>query len=233
MSYLVRLSLLVLGLGASLSLVWASLYFYAQAPHPAPYQTQLLRSLKGTPPPLYWGVRPDQSPALPTASAFYKEGLWKTLWNGQEAPLQKVLSGFAPDHPLLLMMEAPRTDSLPSLRQLVNDLKRGPMTLFCSRGDGLLQDLRKLEPEWTFCSGEIFMTRFLALDSLRLTGLSRIPGDVFFVHLSHMRLSSSVAGLLAAARQQGRLSVIGPISLGDYQQLHKDYSPDAWWIIPD
>ena len=114
---------------------------------------------------------------------------------------------------VLLFLGQVKDKDLPSLRQIFQTQERWKHILFCSRFDGLLKDLRRWEPRWSFCNGEIAMTRLLALSSLGLASLISISSDVLFIHTSQVSLKvKELQALVQEGHRQNKLVFIGPVS---------------------
>lgn len=162
--------------------------------------------------PLMWTN--DWNSPFVSATAEYLENQWlvKQDVGLKTHPLADFLSQLPPDSALLLFYNIDSPSSLPSLRTLMKNTGNWQRTIFCSRHDKILQDLRQLEPEWAFCSGEIEMTRHLSLNSVGLSGLLDISADVLFIHLKNMSAKQELSPLIAEAKKQKKLVLIGPLS---------------------
>ncbi len=186
----------------TLFLVWYGLSRYSQSQPAATYQTALVKELVN---------ESQKAPLLWTEES--SEYQWRRMkFGAHEKNDQQLTELFknAPNKRVLLFFSLATPKALPMLRTLFLQDDRWRNTIFCSRADGLLKDLRRLEPHWSFCSGEIFMTRLLALSSLKLGKMLDFSADVFFIHLDNMKASKSLGPLIEMAQSQNKLVLIGP-----------------------
>lgn len=207
MADLLRLSVLVGFILISLLAGWIGLRSWGLSQGPSTYQTPVVQDLKeklknGS---LVWQ---DQGP-LRRVRARFMNSQW-TL-NDDSQFLEDYLADTDIES-LLLFYDIETPKALPALRSLFSNSPLKDKTVFCGRADGNLKDLRELEPEWTFCSGEIFMTRFLAFNSLGLASLLKISADVFFIHLKELTPDHELNSVIEEAHRQGKLVLMGPVS---------------------
>jgi hypothetical protein len=223
MGYFARFGFLVVSILASLTLVWLGLKSYGESQPVSDFETPLVKKLKEFHPPILWTYQSNQP--FQAIQAQYIQGEWFDMQDGEaQAPLQQRLS-HQEDAYFLIFFEVTSAQALPSLRKALKENNFWERSVLCSSSDGTLQDLRELEPDWTFCSGEIFMTRMLALSSLGLQSLNRIRADIFFVHLDRIRLSPAINDIIKEAQRQNRLTFIGPSP-----SVQTDYPAQGWVI---
>lgn len=207
--YLGFLTLMILTSLAFL-LVWFGLRSYGLSKPVSEYQTPLVKTLaqqSASAPLIFSNNKNDH---LTLLNINFIKGEWVNENNSQ--PLALILESLkAQAQPFLLYFSGPSAQALPKLRKLFADPLLWKHTLFCSRFDGLLKDLRELEPRWSYCSGEIFMTRLLSLSSLGLASLLTISADVLFVHLSTNLSTTDIDHLIAEGHRQNKLVMVGPV----------------------
>jgi hypothetical protein len=126
-------------------------------------------------------------------------------------PLANRLSQLNPDQVPILFFEARDPKALPTLREVVEQAELEGKTIFCSRQDGLLKDLRELEPTWTFCNGEAYLVRLLTFSSLGLESLLDLPSDVMFIHQAAKLNAEEMQSLIKEGRRQNKLVLVGPV----------------------
>ena len=130
--------------------------------------------------------------------------------------------------PTLLFFSAKDSKALPQFREILKKTKAWDNLIFCSRFDGLLKDLRELEPQWTFCSGEIFMTRLLALSSIGLAPMLEISADILFIHITTTLANSDIQKLVTEGHRQNKLVFIGPVT-----RPLESVRADGWMVISE
>jgi hypothetical protein len=200
--------------------IWYGLKSHGESREVSSYQTPLVRELLETT--QNGALLIDKnSESLTLARAKHDQSGWQVDGNKPLSDLKQL----AQTSPVLLFVEWKSPKALPELRQLVKEEKLGNRIIFCSRNDGLLKDIREIEPEWTFCNGEVFQTRMFALNSLGLQAVMKISADVFFIHLDNVKLSLEFATLVKEAKRQNKLVIIGPVT-----RPMKGLSPHAWLI---
>ncbi len=226
MSYILRfLSLIVLIL-LSLSLVRYGLKNYGLAQPLSQYQTPLIARLSEKPRPILWTNSDPKknSGTYGSYSVQFKEDHW--ILSRLEDEI--LLSDYKTDEEngiILLWPEINGPTLIPSLRSQLKESGLWKKVIFCSRNDGVLKDLRELEPQWSFCNGEIFLTKMLSLESVGLESLLKIKSDVFFIHLKNLPLQNKIHSLIKEAKRQGRFVIMGPV-----QEPIKEYEVDGWLL---
>ena len=204
----------------SLFLVWNGARNYGLSQPPNSYQTELVRSLSSSTPtqPILWTTNaPHQHSTI-----VFKDDQWRVKETGQTIN-QFYVRPEIKSHLVFFELDSPIW--LPDLRKQFSENNIYEKIIFCSRNDGNLKDLRELEPRWTFCSGEVFLTRFLALHSLGLSSLLTISADVFYIHLTHVKADESLQSLIDEANRQGKIVIVGPVS-----RPSKSLSPQGWMV---
>lgn len=214
-----RFLTLIAGVLFSLFVVWFGLRSYGQNRPPSSYQTPLVRTLveRSHQAPILWS---STDPSFPIVKTTFT-GSWNT---DQQKPLVDELRGHQ-DRFLLLFFEGRDPKALPSLRKLIKEEDLQGKIIFCSRQDGLLKDLRDLEPQWTFCSGEAYMVRLLAFSSLGLESLLEISSDVVFVHMTAPIANQEVEKIITEGKRQNKLVVVGPVT-----RPLEGLSPHGWMV---
>ncbi len=214
-----RFFTLVAGILLSLFLVWYGLKSYGLSQPVAEFQTPLVQELiqASQKAPLIWS---QNSSDLLLIQASYEED-WTT---SSEKTLREALAA-AKDKTNLLFFSGRDPKALPSLRKLIKEGGLETRTVFCSRQDGLLEDLRDLEPRWTFCSGEAYFIRLLAFSSLGLESLLQIPSDVVFIHLTTTLANEDVRLVIEEAKRQNKLVLVGPVS-----RPLEGLNPHGWMV---
>ena len=186
------------------------------------HQTALVQKLVGEKKPLIW--KPDFVGPYGFLKAEYDGHHWFAFQKGKKRELESILQADR-SKALLIDVHLDSSQALWSLRKILNKKKRWQKILICSRADGILKDLRELEPRWSFCNGEVFMTRLLGLTSLRLESLISIRSDVFFIHLKNLSLSPGLIPLMKEAKRQNKLVFVGPVN-----RPLQNYPVDAWVV---
>jgi hypothetical protein len=125
----------------------------------------------------------------------------------------------------ILFFSGKSSRALPELRKLLEKNQHWKTTVLCSRFDGLLKDLRELEPQWSFCNGEISMTRLLAFASLGLESLLEITADVVFIHLDQIKPNSEMKSIITEAKRQNKFVMMGPVP-----RPLEGFSPQGWVV---
>jgi len=226
MGYFARLITLLLSILFSLYLVWFGLKSYGENLPASDFQTELVKKLKNRKEPTVWlPWDGSNSPEFTHISSYFLESQWRTGPSKEETTLLEAIQSLSPTTTILLNINVNSPQALPALRAELKSNGAWSRIVFCSRSDGILKDLRALEPEWTFCSGEIFMTRMLGLSSLGLQSLNRISADIFFIHLNQLNLKSDLLVLIEEARRQNKLTFLGPVS-----DIDTSYPADGWVI---
>lgn len=206
--------------------VWYGLRSYGQGRETSSYQTPLVKRLisQAQKNPIQFGPQQNKSESpLNFARINHENGQW--LVNQKES-LEEILP-LAKGKTLLLFVQWKSPKALPELRSFLKKENLGENIIFCSRSDGILKDIRELEPEWTYCNGEVFMTRILSFDSLGLESLMKISADVFFIHLKNLKLDKGFESLVQEAKRQNKLVIIGPSP-----RPMDGLTPHAWLIAP-
>lgn len=224
MPYFMRLFILLSLLFLALAVIWQGLVTYGEQQPVSNFQTPLIEKLRTLKAPLVWLPAPTEQQTL-WLQAEFDQGKW--VEPSSQSPLETSLKKLKPHQFALLFFDVQSAEALPSLRKTVHGSNKAASLIFCSRSDGILKDLRELEPEWSYCSGEIFMTRMLGLSSIGLASLSPISADIFFIHLNEIKLGPSVNKLIQEGQRQKRLVFIGPIA-----EPHPDYPADGWVATP-
>ena len=116
--------------------------------------------------------------------------------------------------------------ALPSLATLFESNEYWKSTIFCSRDDGTLKDLRALKPRWTYCSGEVFLTRLLGFASLGLERLLTIDADVIYLHLDNVTPTPTFNAIIELAQKHKKLVFIGPTD-----KPIEGFEPNGWIIV--
>ncbi len=200
--------------------IWYGLKSHGESREVSSYQTPLVQELLGETQDRALLIDKN-SENLSLVKAKHDQKGWQIAG---DKPLSD-LKNLALSKPILLFVQWKSPKALPELRQLVKEEKLGDRIIFCSRNDGLLKDIREIEPEWTFCNGEVFQTRMFALNSLGLQSVMKISADVFFIHLDNVKLSLEFASLVEEAKRQNKFVIIGPVA-----RPMKGLSPHAWLI---
>ncbi len=236
--------ILVGGVLLSLLLVWFGLRSYGQSRPASQYQTALVKKLasQAAQTPLIWRLPPSGSkeyteverdqnglvklnPSRLASQVEYKDGRWIES-TSTNRPLEVILETMNEDQkPLLLFFSGKDPKALPSLREIASQQEAWKNIVFCSRQDGLLKDLRELEPRWTFCSGESYLVRLLAFSSLGLESLLEIKSDVVFIHLTTTLANKNIKKIVAEAKRQNKLVLIGPVT-----RPLEGLSPHGWMV---
>ena len=141
----------------------------------------------------------------------FENSQWVVTNTGKSQRLDDFIKTESFTH-LLLFFEVRSPKALPALQKIFAEKNLWKKTVFCSRADGILKDLRALEAEWTFCSGEIFMTRSLAMTSLKLESLIDMTADVLYIHLDNLKPSFTVNNLILEAKRKNKLVLMGPVT---------------------
>lgn len=208
---------------SSLFVVWFGLRSYGLSQPVSQYKTPLVEQLlqQADPAPLLW----TQQPAAEQTWAMAQ--FQNQQWVMTKEPQQKLADWLQANRTQkkLLFFEDTEPKALPALRKILQRKDAWKQTLLCSRFDGLLKDLRELEPRWSFCSGEIYMTRLLALSSLGLESLLSIPADVVFIHMQNISAPSEVSTIIQEAKRQNKLILIGPVT-----RPLESYNPHGWVV---
>lgn len=226
MGYFARLITLLFSILFSLFLVWFGLKSYGESLPASDFETELVKKLRSLEKPIVWTTwQGGNTPQFAHINAHFSENLWLTRLGEDKLPLDVALMTLPPTSYILLNIEVNSPQALPALRSKLKKENLWSRIIFCSRSDGILKDLRALEPEWTFCSGEIFMTRMLGLSSLGLQSLNRISADIFFIHLNQLKLKPDLLSLIEEAQRQNRLTFMGPVP-----QISSTYPADGWVI---
>ena len=200
----------------TLFLVWFGLRSYGLNQPVNKYQTEQISKLFKLDS-IEWSA---QSEVYTLINAKYQKS-WTLI---DQTPLIDKLKSIKNQNVLLFFeLESPK--ALPELRSMINQLNLGNRIILCSRLDGILKDLRDLEPQWSFCSGEVFLTRLLAFSSLGLESLINISADVVMIHLDNIKPSSEMNVLISEAKRQNKLVLMGPVT-----RPLKSYQPHGWVI---
>ncbi len=210
-----------------LFLIWIALKNYGENREISQYQPPAVKQLtqKDFTRPLMIGHQ-FNSPTHPLQYAQISYN--KETWSLNNQPSLEPLIELASKNHLLLFVQWESPKALPELRAFIKKHNIGEHIIFCSRSDGLLKDIRELEPEWSFCNGEVFLTRLLSFDSLKLGSLMKISADVLFIHLKNLNLNTDFQSLVDEGRRQNKLVFIGPVT-----RPMDGLSPDGWLIKPD
>lgn len=226
MKALFRFLISLFFLGIAFFFVWYSLLTYGKNRAISDYQTDLVQTLKKKPRPLLWTPLNTTQPYPQYAwiDAKFIGDQWKVGSNDADDTLAEQLRNPTFSY-LLLNIYLESSQALPQLRELLKKDDLWKRTVLCSAADGILRDLRELEPEWTFCNGEIFMARALGFASIGLESLARIDADIFFVHVQNLNLNKSHHAIIAEAKRQNKLVFIGPVT-GPLES----YDADGWVI---
>lgn len=226
MDYYLRFVTYLAAVLISLFLVWFGLKSYAEKQPLSNYQTNLVSTLKEHhPTPQTWLHinSMTKNHKFQWFEATFRDDKW-VLSDAPTKTLASQLSSSTSQYQLLhIDLNSPQ--ALPELRELLNQNEYWKKTIICSQADGILQDLRALEPEWSFCSGEVLMTRMLGLSSIRLGALISIKPDVFFIHLKNISLSKNLLDAMREAKRQNKLIFAGPVS-----EAPSGYPVDAWMV---
>ena len=226
MGYFARLITLLLSILFSLFLVWFGLKSYGESLPASDFETELVKKLRSHGKTITWLPWDDSSsPQFASLSSYFSENQWKTGPREKNLPLMEAIQSLPPASYILLHINVNSPQALPALRSELKKDQLWSRIVFCSRSDGILKDLRALEPEWTFCSGEIFMTRMLGLSSLGLQSLNRISADIFYIHLNQLKLKPDLLPLIEEARRQKRLIFMGPAP-----EANSSFPVDGWVI---
>lgn len=219
MPYFFRFAIYMGLTSISLFFVWYGLKNYGENQGLSTYQTPLIKELTGATKPIIWSASPQS--LFKWTKAYYKDNLWFTDDNQSlEEFLQR-----DPAQARLLFIDFETPQSVRPLRELIKQKILWKKVIFCSRTDSFLQDLRKLEPEWTFCSGEALMTRLLSLSSIGLGSLVSVRPDVVFFHLKNINLSQNLVSAMQEAKRQNKMVFVGPVS-----RPMEGYPVDGWVI---
>lgn len=200
--------------------LWYGLKSYGEGRAVSSYQTPLVKSLidSAREKPLIIG---ENSSPLSYAQATHDQKGWRINNSQALTDLKKLTL----KSPLLLFVNWRSPRALPELRELIKKEKLGDRIIFCSRNDGLLKDIRELEPEWTYCNGEVFQARMFSLNSLGLQSVMKISADVFFIHLDNVKARWEFQSLVEEAKRQHKFVIIGPLP-----RPMKGLNPHAWLI---
>lgn len=210
---------------SALILVWFGVRSYALSQPVSTYQTELVKLIakKAENQPL---IFEESHPEYPLSSISFSEGQWKTSSGANLSSLTLESNELT-----LLFFSGKDSQALPQLREFLKKSDRWKNTILCSRFDGLLKDLRDLEPEWTFCSGEIYMTRLLAFSSLGLESLLNIDADVVFIHQTNATLSTGeINAIIQEARRQNKVVLIGPVESKEKTRQWAGENPHGWMV---
>ncbi len=215
--------ILVVGTLCSLFVVWFGLKSYGQSRDLSTFQTPLVSELTSQNQALQWRSTNTQGHRfLELMFDGQKWGLVNQPAADLKSQLKKQASMF---NSLLLFVDGRDPKALPDLRKLITEMNLAEKTIFCSRQDGLLKDLRDLEPRWTFCNGEAYMIRMLAFSSLGLESLLEIPADVVFIHMTTTLASNDIRKIIAEGRRQNKLVIVGPVS-----RPLEGLNPHGWMV---
>ncbi len=215
----------------TLFMAWFGLRNYGLNRPVSTYQTEIVKELSddGSKAPIFWSSDPmAQHLLLPVQ---FESGQWN-LEGDQKTDLQSFLNKpQALPKKILLFFSGPDPKALPQLRKMFKNSGLWEKTIFCSRFDGLLKDLRELEPEWSFCNGEIYLTRLLAFSSLGLESLLSISADVVFVHTKNAKLNKDeVDQLIIEGQRQNKLVIVGPVSKTQITGPWEGLKPHGWMV---
>lgn len=218
-----RFALSLAGILLGLFLVWLGLRFYGESQPISSYQTPLVKKLsehKG----VHW-TAPDQSgKKFIYLKAINKENHWTVSNMGKEESLEKFLKTLK-DQFLLLDITLKTPTDAPSFKKILDASSNLEKIVITSRSDGTLKDLRELSPKWSFTNGEVFLARFMSLNSIGLGALLKIKSDVFIIHTEKIPLSLEFESLIKEANRQNKITIIGPVP-GPLAPL----SPQGWLI---
>lgn len=203
----------------SLFCVWFGLKSYGLSQPVNNYQTPLVQELvkrDGT----LWS---KDSESFKWLQIEFENGLWKA--KGDTIDLAEKLDKIDLSQKILLFFEIKSSKALPSLREIMLKNDQWKRSIFCSRHDGPLKDLRDLEPQWTYCSGEVFLTRVLAFSSLGLESMLDISADVVFIHLDNLNPTPTFHRVIKEAKRQNKLVIMGPLT-----RPLESFNPHGWLV---
>lgn len=226
MSVILRFLLTVILLGIAFFLVWFGLAYYGQNRSISEYATPLVENLKKEPRPIIWtywhqGSEPQKYAYL---DAHFTGNSWEATLANKNYDLKELLLSHDFSY-LILNINLNSPKALPQLRTILKEKNHWQKIVICSAGDGVLRDLRELEPEWSFCNGEIYMARMLGFASIKLESLMRIESDIFFIHLNNLNLHEDHFPIIAEAHRQKKLVFIGPVT-----RPSEKFDADGWLV---
>ncbi len=94
------------------------------------------------------------------------------------ATLTQVLTAF-PDRFFVINLQDYKEGGAGSIIKAIKDAKAGERALISSPEDGILRDLRDLEPTWLFGTSRAQVTRLIMLSQFFLAASAPMRGDVF------------------------------------------------------
>lgn len=224
LGHIVRFLILIIGILGLLFLVRWTLYIYAHQQPLSVFQTPLLQQItRGTRP--LTGYLSNSSTAPPSfinLKLIKQKDHWliTDLQGNAYRPSSSPASLF-----FLVWPEIKGPQDNASLRTWVKLQEWLPQSIFCSRADGVLKDLRALEPHWNFCNGEIFVAKMLNLQALGLEALLKIKSDLFFIHLTNIPYSSRIEKLVQEGHRQNKIVILGPLN-----NPPKETAADGWLL---
>ena len=201
-----RFLMVVCAVLAGLLLGWFGLYTVSQNPHRPSQPTPLVASLLAQTP--FQISNSSQNPAtFRHLVAEYRQDDW---WVGTETLLEVLQA--QPASTVFLEPLTLQSSHLAKLKTLLEPQDLWKKIVFLSRSDAILKDLRELAPQWSFGTGEVFLARFLSLSGLKLSGLLKVPGDVFYV-TNHRQLHEDEAeNIILAGLQQNKLVIFASLN---------------------
>jgi hypothetical protein len=212
MGYYLRFIIYCCSILLSLYLVWFGLKNYGESQAASPFQTQLIKNLNTLEKPTLWYS--IKSSSGNEKFIWFRAKFLKNTWfveDNKNTPLETVLEN-SRNPTKLIFIDVREAQALPHLREILKKNNAWENIIICSRADGIIKDLRDLEPDWTYCNGEVFLTRFLALSSIGLGSLTGIRSDLFFIHLEELKLNKNLLKIISEAKRQHKLIFTGPVT---------------------
>lgn len=219
MTHVIRFTCTVLLLLLALFLVWYGLKIYGKSLTHSDFQTPLIKKIKQQGP-ILW-TSDIQSPHPSLRAHFANQDWW--VGNGDKKTRLASLLPLKSAKIIILHLQFQSPKAIPRLRKIMNQHVSWQKTLFCSNVDGLLNDLRKIEPLWSYCSGEIFLTRMLGFSSIGLESIQKIRADAFYFHLDKIDFKTEFQSIIEEAHRQNRVVIAGPVT-----RPIEGYSLDGW-----
>ena len=213
MIHLYRFSVIVIIVLIAVALCWFGLRAYGIGRTKSMYQTPLVETLKGEEVSLW-----SKDLSQPQENGFYYSNLYflNNQWmagdvQNQHIPLKDLLQKNSKTF-FLFYVDLSETGQLALLKQTIDDGKHWQRVIFTSAKDGVVSEMRKLSPQWSFANGEIFLTRYLSLATLGLESLMDITSDVILIRPSVVNGHPEVKTLINNALKQNKYILIGPTS---------------------
>lgn len=225
MIHLYRFSVIVITILIALSLVWFGLRNYGLSRDASNFQTPLIESLTTSERPHSWTKLSQlQEAPYSYASILFSNNQWNYIEpTGEKKNLGDLLKT-RPNSYFLFFVDLEETQELAKLKELIDSGEFWKRIIFTSSKDGVVTEMRKLSPQWSFANGEIFLTRFLSLATIGLEPLLEIPGDSLFIRPAMLK-HPQVKNLIFQAKKHKKYILVGPVA-----RPLEDIDADGWLI---